>query len=90
VTPRTGLVSGFVRVNAGKALAIATLPRDLGSVHLDRPFEQNRVQVAASHKGDIVRTAQAAVQDRVHNPQKPTGQARLELHRGRDTRPPTA
>jgi hypothetical protein len=81
VTPRTGLLSGFVRVNAGKALAVATLPRDLGSVHLDRPFEQNRVQVAPSQKGDAVRSSQSAVVARVANPLKPTNATRVELRR---------
>lgn len=81
LTPRTGLVSAYVRVDAGKALAVPPLPRDLGAVHLDRPFEQNRVQVAPAQKGDVIRTTQTSALDRVANPLKPAAAVRLELRR---------
>lgn len=81
LTPRTGLVSGFVRIAADKAAHPPTLPRDFGVVHLDRPFEQNRVQVAPSQTGDVLRTTKAAVLERLQNPLRPAGVVKLEVQR---------
>lgn len=79
--PRSGQVSGVVRVNAGKSLAVASLPRDLGAVNLSRSFEQNRVQLAPAQRGDTAQSTQAAVLDRVQNPLRPASLSRVAVRR---------
>jgi hypothetical protein len=57
IVSRNSAVGGLVRcVTPDAAEPPPALPRDLGAVHLDRSFEQNRLRVAPDHRGEEVQT----------------------------------
>jgi hypothetical protein len=67
VVSRGNPVGAFARLG-GEDPATGTPPRDLGIVHLDRGFEQNRVRLAPEDAGPVVRTERPAVLARLKNP----------------------
>ena len=55
VFSRGDSLGGYVRISAGKtAAALPADARDFGAVHLDRTYEQNRVQFARERSGSVV------------------------------------
>jgi hypothetical protein len=58
--PHNRTAGALVRINGGKAVTPPALPRDLGSVHLNRSFEQNRVRFAPGQSAAPLRVRGSA------------------------------
>jgi hypothetical protein len=73
--PQGSALGGMVRLvpangsSAKSSLASGQTPvvRDFGIVHLDRSFEQNRLQVAPEQQGDSVQTKRTQILNKIKN-----------------------
>jgi hypothetical protein len=69
VVSRNNVVGGLVRVLAASGTpGPQGLPRDLGAVHLDRSFEQNRLRLAPQLRADEITTDRPQALAGVRNP----------------------
>jgi hypothetical protein len=69
VVGRNNAVGGLVRcLSAAGSPGPQGLPRDLGAVHLDRSFEQNRLRLAPEQRGEEVRSERPDVLAGIRSP----------------------
>jgi hypothetical protein len=71
VVPRGFVMGAYVRFANSEPVAAPTLPRDFGSVNLNRGYGQNRIRLVPEQVGDIVQTSRAASLAKPTNPLAP-------------------
>ena len=84
VISRGNPIGAFVRLAGGKGEP-PVLPRDFGSVLLDRGFEQNRLRLAPEKHGHVVRTERAAALAQLKVPLSRTKISQASIERVADS-----
>jgi hypothetical protein len=87
--PQGSVFGGTVRLvpsdapssNDSSASGQATIARDLGIIHLDRSFEQNRLLIAPQQQGDAVQTKRGEVLKKVTNALDNLAPSQVFIHR---------